>query len=103
MRAIALSALAGVLVACTPEADSYRVAVIRYQHETCTFCPGGDTEIEDWTRVRDVLRGDEVLTSSSYISGFAQQAGEFDDMELVGITSPYQVFGGSALVHGSRW
>ncbi len=96
MRAIALSALAGILFACTPKADSYRVAVIRYQHETCTFCPGGDTEIEDWTRVRDVLRGDEVLTSSSYISGFAQQAGEFDDMELVGITSPYEVFGGSS-------
>ena len=33
-----------------PSHEAFRVAVIRYQHETCTFCPGGDTGIEDWTR-----------------------------------------------------
>ena len=33
-----------------PDSDKLRIAVIRYQHETCTFCPGGDTEIKDWTQ-----------------------------------------------------
>lgn len=74
----------------------YRVAVIRYQHETCTFCPGGDTEIADWTRVRPILKGDEVLKAGSYIRGFVQQANEYKDLELVGISSPYRVFGGSS-------
>ena len=34
------------------DSGSFRVAVAAFQHETCTFCPGGDTEIEDWTRLR---------------------------------------------------
>ncbi len=75
---------------------SYRVAVIRYQHETCTFCPGGDTQIEDWTRIRPPLEGDEVLTAGSYIRGFAAQARDYGNIELLGITSPYSVFGGSS-------
>ena len=36
-----MNSLAGALGA----GETYRVAVIRYQHETCTFCPGGDTDI----------------------------------------------------------
>ncbi len=41
--------------------ETFRVAVVRYQHETCTFCPGGDTDVADWTRIRPVLTEDEVL------------------------------------------
>lgn len=74
----------------------YRVAVIRFSHETCTFCPGGDVTVEDWTRFRGPLTGDEVLRSSSYIRGFVDRASEYGDMELVGITSPDEVFGGSS-------
>jgi microcystin degradation protein MlrC len=73
-----------------------RIAVIRYQHETCTFCPGGDTEIADWTRIRPPLVGDEVLESDDFIQGFASQARDYGDIELLGITSPYEVFGGSS-------
>lgn len=76
--------------------EKFRVAVIRYSHETCTFCPGGDTEIEDWTRLRPILKGEEVLKAGSFIRGFAKQASEYEDVELVGITSPYGVFGGSS-------
>ena len=76
--------------------DTYRVAVIRYQHETCTFCPGGDTDIEDWTRIRPVLKGDEVLEAGSYIRGFVEQARDYGDIDLRGLTSPYTVFGGSS-------
>ncbi len=74
----------------------YRVAVIRYQHETCTFCPGGDTDVEDWTRIRPLLKGDDVLNAGSYIRGFVAQALDYGDIELRGITSPYTVFGGSS-------
>ncbi len=89
--------VASVVVGCAGDSsDSFRVAVIRYQHETCTFCPGGDTEIEDWTRIQGPLVGDEVLESDEYIEGFVDQADEYGDMEPLGITSPYEVFGGSS-------
>lgn len=39
-----------IIISCDNEEKKYRFAVIQYFHETCTFCPGGDTEIEDWTR-----------------------------------------------------
>ena len=78
------------------EKQKYRVAVVRYQHETCTFCPGGDTQIADWTRLRPMLKGDEVLRAGNYIRGFVKQSSEFPDIELVGISSPYAVFGGSS-------
>lgn len=91
-----------LLAGCANDSKNFRVAVIRYQHETCTFCPGGDTEIEDWTRIRPPLQGDEVLEAGSYIRGFVKQAKEFDDIELVGITSPYTVFGGSSRSWNSR-
>ncbi|UCC75228.1 MAG: M81 family metallopeptidase [Gemmatimonadota bacterium] len=91
------SLVASAVVGCTGgSGDSFRVAVIRYQHETCTFCPGGDTEIEDWTRIRGPLHGDEVLESDDYIEGFVKLAEEYGDFELLGITSPYEVFGGSS-------
>ncbi len=89
--------MVGSIGASTPgDENKYRVAVIRYQHETCTFCPGGDTEIDDWTRVRPILKGEEVLKAGSYIRGFVRQANEYKDIELVGISSPYTVFGGSS-------
>lgn len=71
----------------------HRVAVISFQHETCTFCPGGDVEIGDWTRV---LTGPELLASSGYMRGFAEQARAFGDVELVPLSSPVGVYGGSS-------
>ncbi len=76
--------------------ETYRVAVIRYQHETCTFCPGGDTDVADWTRIRPTLTGEEVLEAGGYIRGFVDQARDYGDVELLGLTSPYEVFGGSS-------
>jgi microcystin degradation protein MlrC len=80
----------------------FRVAVVRYQHETCTFCPGGDTDIADWTRVRPILKGNQVLKAGSYIRGFVRQSSEYKDLELVGISSPYTVFGGSSRSWNSK-
>jgi microcystin degradation protein MlrC len=91
---------------CTtnPESKSkkLRVAVIHYQHETCTFCPGGDTEIDDWTKNRAYLSGEEVLEAGSYIKGFVHSAKQCDDIELVGINSPDMVFGGSSRSWNSK-
>ena len=39
----------------------FKVAVARFQHETCTFCPGGDMGIDDWTRIRPPFGGEALL------------------------------------------
>ena len=56
----------------TVEADTLRFAVMTFAHETCTFCPGGDSDIERWTRLRDPYVGDEIFTAGSYIPGFVR-------------------------------
>ena len=81
---------------------TYRIAVAKFQHETCTFCPGGDTRIEDWTRLRPVLQGDDLLRSGAYIAGFVDRAREYGDIELVTLSSPAGVFGGSSRSWNTR-
>ncbi len=92
--------LAGLATAACqlPDSDNdrIRIAVAKFQHETCTFCPGGDTEIEDWLRYSEPLTGDSLLASGEYVRGFADRAREFGDVELVPLTSPIGVFGGSS-------
>lgn len=83
-------------------AEKLKVAVIKYQHETCTFCPGGDTEIADWTKLGPPLGGEELLSSGSYIRGFVSRARSYPDIELIGITSPVDVFGGSSRSWNSK-
>lgn len=73
-----------------------RFAVMTFAHETCTFCPGGDSDIERWTRIREPYVGDEVLSAGSYIRGFVHAAAEYSDVELVGLESPVGVYGGSS-------
>lgn len=88
-------ALIGLALGCqSPQSanETYKIAVIKYQHETCSFCPGGDTGIDDWT----VIEAEDVLKSGSYIRGFVHTAEMFDEMNLVGIKSPGNVFGGSS-------
>ena len=80
----------------TSEKESFKVAVIRYSHETCTFCPGGDSEIEDWMQGGGVDQGEELLTSGSYIRGFVERSRDYGDIELIGVRSPLNVFGGSS-------
>jgi hypothetical protein len=78
-------------------AARFKVAVARFQHETCTFCPGGDMGIDDWTRIRPPFGGEALLDDDdSYVQGFVKMAREFGDIELVGLTSPYEAFGGSS-------
>jgi microcystin degradation protein MlrC len=80
----------------TVEADTLRFAVMTFAHETCTFCPGGDSDIERWTRLRDPYVGDEIFTAGSYIPGFVRAMEEYSDVELIGLESPGRVYGGSS-------
>ncbi len=89
-----------LFAACSGEApdapDTLRFAVMTFSHETCTFCPGGDTTIADWIRFRPAYVGDEVLSADSYVDGFVAAANEYRGIELIGLESPAGVFGGSS-------
>ena len=74
----------------------FKFAIIQFSHETCTFCPGGDTTIEDWSKRVPFVSGEELLKSGGYTGGFVHQASLFKDVELIGINSPDRVFGGSS-------
>jgi len=97
-----LAAIVCVTISCTQgsdpqqEKDSLRFAVMTFAHETCTFCPGGDSDIERWTKIRPPFVGDEVLSAGTYIKGFVAAAREYKDVELIGLESPAGVFGGSS-------
>lgn len=67
-----------------------------FSHETCTFCPGGDVDIADWTRSRSPYLGDEVLSVGGYVRGFVAAARNYHGVELVGLESPAGVYGGSS-------
>lgn len=93
--------LGGVLVGCESETaetdDTYQVAVAKFSHETCTFCPGEPADVEAWTRYRQPYTGEELLTNGgSYIAGFRDRAEEYGDVTPVGLTSPAGVYGGSS-------
>lgn len=95
-----LVAVLPVIASCGPaggpnETD-FRVAVGTFSHETCTFCPGGDVTVEDWEKVSPPLNGEDLLDSGGYVRGFVRMARDYGDMELVGLSSPVGVFGGSS-------
>ncbi len=97
-----LAAIVVVAGGCTREqaseqnGDTLRFAVMTFAHETCTFCPGGDSDIQRWTQIREPYVGDEVMSAGPYIRGFVAAAREYKDVELVGLESPAGVFGGSS-------
>src|SRR5699024_8572956 len=78
------------------EKDTYRIAVARFSNETCTFCRGENPGVEDWTYRGEPRQGDRVLRMSSYVRGFTAQSEAFEDMELIGLSSPRSVFGGTS-------
>jgi microcystin degradation protein MlrC len=101
----AASVFLGLLLLAGPSAaqpaesapDSFRVAVATFSHETCTFCPGEDADLEAWMRYREPYSGQEVLREGgSYIEGFLDRAAEYGDVAPVGLTSPAGVWGGSS-------
>jgi microcystin degradation protein MlrC len=98
---ISKCALALCLVLSVPAfADqdaSYKVAVLEYMQETCTFCPGGDVEIADRTRRMPYVAGEDLVKrTSGFVGGFMHAAAQINDMQVVGLNSPDDVFGGSS-------
>ena len=95
-RLFGLVLLLPVAAACRAAEPPLRLAIAGFAHETCTFCPGGDSDIERWTRLRPPYRGDEIFTSSAYVRGFVARAREYGGVELIGLESPADVYGGSS-------
>ena len=52
--------------------------------------------VADWERVSPPLAGGELLGGGGYIGGFVKMAEDYGDMDLVGLSSPQGVFGGSS-------
>ena len=79
------------------EEPRLNVALITYSQETCTFCPGGDSEIKDRTWRAPYVPG-HVLTAKreGFVGGFMHAANEYADVTVVGINSPDSVYGGSS-------
>lgn len=80
--------------AATEEGKTIRIAVARFSHETCTFCPR-PTTVEDW-EFHGPPSADILNTDSGYIGGFKTICEEYGGIELVGITSPRGARGGSS-------
>ena len=76
--------------------ERLRIAVAKFQHETCTFCPGGDTDVQAWTRRRPPYVGEDLFESGGYVRGFVARAREYRIVDLIPLTSPAGVFGGSS-------
>ena len=58
------------LQAFAEEKKTYKVAVLQYMQETCTFCPGGDTQIADRTRRVPCVAGEDLIKSGGFVGGF---------------------------------
>ena len=84
-------------------AEPHKLAVITYMQETCTFCPGGDTQIEDRAWRVPFVKGDDLIDRErGFIGGFVHVAREYSDVQVVGINSPDGVYGGSSRSWESR-
>ncbi len=70
-----------------------RIAVVRFSHETCTFCPK-PTTIQEWEFYGSPTR--EIISDGGYIGGFKNMCDEYGGVELVGILSPRSARGGSS-------
>ncbi len=68
--------------------DTYRIAVLSFVHETCTYCPS-PAGLEDWLATGPATN--EILGGGSgraYIDGFEERMAAYGGVELIGITSP---------------
>ena len=75
-------------------AEPHKLAVITYMQETCTFCPGGDTQIEDRAWRVPFVKGDDLIDRErGFIGGFVHAAREYPDVQVIGINSPDGVYG----------
>ena len=76
------------------QSENMKIAVARFSHETCTFCPR-PTTIEDWEFYGPPTR-DLFTSDRGYIGGFKNMCEELGGVELIGILSPRGARGGSS-------
>ncbi len=90
--------LMAIAAPATAESNAvYRVAVLQYAQETCTFCPGGDADISARTWRRPFVPGSELeQRQRGFVGGFVHTAAQLSDLQVVGLNSPDSVFGGSS-------
>ncbi len=68
--------------------ETYRIAVLSFIHETCTYCPERAT-LEDWLATGPPT--DKILGGGSgygYIDGFEERMAAYGGVKLTGIMSP---------------
>ena len=64
----------------------YRIGILSFMHETCTFCPEAG-ELADWLAAGPA--SDHFLgRSTGYAGGFEARMAAYGGVELIGITSP---------------
>lgn len=79
----------------------YRIGIISFAHETCTFCPE-PASLHDWLITGQAT--DRILGGvRDYISGFESRMEVYGGVELIGITSPAgDPFGGTSRSWNSK-
>ncbi len=95
---VAIAALSSLMLASVEPVsgqEHLRIAVARFSHETCTFCPR-PTGIAEWEFYGPPVRGEAVLGMGDYVGGFVDRAREYADVDFVGIYSPGSARGGSS-------
>ena len=69
-----------------PRQEVYRIAVLEFVHETCTYCPE-PAALADWLASGEPT--DRILgQGTGYVGGFEERMAAYGGVELVGITSP---------------
>ncbi|MBE0673462.1 MAG: M81 family metallopeptidase, partial [Bacteroidales bacterium] len=67
---------------------TFRLGVLSYVHETCTFCPD-PAGLQDWLAsgqpTNRLLRGGD---GDGYVSGFEERMVAYGGVDIIGITSP---------------
>lgn len=73
-------------ISVPPRSKVYRIGIISFAHETCTFCPE-PASLDDWLATGPAT--DKLLGNvRDYIIGFESRMQVYGGVELVGITSP---------------
>ncbi len=102
MKLLSTALIALLLFGCgrdseTPGAaadQTVRIGIARFAMETCTFCPRV-TDVAEFEYYGPPHEGDAVLEQGGAIAGFIHAAGEYRDVEVVGVYAVREPLGGS--------
>jgi len=69
-----------------PRKESFRIGIVSFMHETCTFCPEPAT-LEDWLATGPPTNR-FLGETTGYIGGFEARMEAYGGVDLIAITSP---------------